>query len=79
MVATGSLSSKNPGSISELLDHGFYPGSLINGEFPSARLSLLQRLQPLYRGDRIGRSAVSLLSSVEVPQNPSEKTSFQTF
>ncbi|KAM7099976.1 DNA damage-inducible transcript 4-like protein [Molossus nigricans] len=30
MVATGSLSSKNPGSISEFLDHGFYPGSLLN-------------------------------------------------
>ena len=35
MVATGSLSSKNPASISELLDHGFYPGSLLNGEFPN--------------------------------------------
>nr|KAF6499746.1 DNA damage inducible transcript 4 like [Molossus molossus] len=30
MVATGSLSSKNLGSISEFLDHGFYPGSLLN-------------------------------------------------
>lgn len=55
MVATGSLSTKNPGSISEVLDHGFYPGSLINGEFPRARLSLLRRLQPLNRWDRIGR------------------------
>lgn len=55
MVATGSLSSKNPGSISELLDRGFYPGSLINGEFPSACLSLLQRLQPLNRWDQIDR------------------------
>ncbi|KAM7039961.1 DNA damage-inducible transcript 4-like protein [Molossus nigricans] len=30
MVTTGSLSSKNLGSISEFLDHGFYPGSLLN-------------------------------------------------
>lgn len=30
MVATGSLSSKNPGSISQLLDHGFNPRSLLN-------------------------------------------------
>ncbi|XP_019613213.1 DNA damage-inducible transcript 4-like protein isoform X2 [Rhinolophus sinicus] len=30
MVATGSLSSKNPGSTSELLDHGFQPGNLLN-------------------------------------------------
>ncbi|XP_045039729.2 DNA damage-inducible transcript 4-like protein isoform X2 [Desmodus rotundus] len=30
MVATGSLSSKNPGSISELVDPGFYPRSLLN-------------------------------------------------
>ncbi|XP_072611679.1 DNA damage-inducible transcript 4-like protein isoform X1 [Vulpes vulpes] len=30
MVATGSLSSKNSANISELLDHGFHPGSLLN-------------------------------------------------
>ncbi|XP_014701548.1 DNA damage-inducible transcript 4-like protein [Equus asinus] len=30
MVATGSLSSKNPASISELLDGGFHRGSLLN-------------------------------------------------
>ncbi|TEA30121.1 hypothetical protein DBR06_SOUSAS13610036, partial [Sousa chinensis] len=30
MVATGSLSSKNPASISELLDRGFHPGNLLN-------------------------------------------------
>lgn len=32
MVATGSLSSKNPACISELLDHGFHRESLLNGE-----------------------------------------------
>ncbi|XP_044081996.1 DNA damage-inducible transcript 4-like protein isoform X2 [Neovison vison] len=30
MVATGSLSSKNPACISELLDHGFHQESLLN-------------------------------------------------
>lgn len=30
MVATGSLSSKNPACISELLDHGFHRESLLN-------------------------------------------------
>jgi hypothetical protein len=35
MVATGSLSSKNPASISELLDRGYHPGSLLSGEWPS--------------------------------------------
>ncbi|KAL1765430.1 DNA damage-inducible transcript 4 [Sigmodon hispidus] len=30
MVATGSLSSKNPASISELLDGGYHPGSLLS-------------------------------------------------
>nr|XP_028703925.1 DNA damage-inducible transcript 4-like protein isoform X1 [Macaca mulatta] len=30
MVATGSLSSKNPASISELLDCGYHPESLLS-------------------------------------------------
>lgn len=34
MVATGSLSSKNTASISELLDGGSHPGSLLSGESP---------------------------------------------
>ncbi|EDL12120.1 DNA-damage-inducible transcript 4-like, isoform CRA_a [Mus musculus] len=32
MVATGSLSSKNPASISELLDGGYHPGSLLSAK-----------------------------------------------
>lgn len=32
MVATGSLSSKNSASISELLDGSYHPGSLLSGE-----------------------------------------------
>lgn len=45
MVATGSLSSKNPASISELLDGGYHPGSLLSGESPAVHLFSILRLQ----------------------------------
>lgn len=79
MVATGSLSSKNPDSASELLDHGFHPESLLNGEFPSCWPLSFPKVEPLDRWDRTGGRAVSPFSSMEVQQNPSEETHFQAF
>lgn len=62
MVATGSLSSKNPGSISELLDHGFHPGSLLNGEFPSCSPLSTPESKPLDRRDGRAVAPLSLMS-----------------
>lgn len=48
MVATGSLSSKNPASISELLDGAYHPGSLLSGESPGcSRFSYPKVAAPL--------------------------------
>lgn len=60
--------------------------------FPTARLSPLQRLQPLHRSDKVdgaGRwgggggggecGAESPLYLLEVSENPLEETAFQTF
>lgn len=61
MVATGSLSSKNPASISELLDCGYHPESLLSGECPRC---------PPFSSPKVGASRSTGWAGFRLPPLP---------